>query len=170
MFGFATVLLIAAEISIEIPTALPYRYFATYDAVTGEIAITCRGVVNAYVESRSGSLVPGLTDDAPKEILVSDNRQRVGVTGFGGIHVTRWTSYNRPGLPPGDLILVVGESLGRKPVVHLAGSARFTYGDRVAASGWQRPKARCRTKYGTIPPRSITVANLRRNPRQIDAP
>ena len=90
-----------------------------YNSATGEIVISANGVVNAFVESATNQLTPGSTDQAPAGLLASDNASRVGLTGFGGIEVTDWTSRNTPGMLLSDLIVVVGPALGVPSITKL---------------------------------------------------
>ena len=117
----------------EAPAAAAGEATAAYNPASGLIEISANGVVNAFVESASGSLTPGNADPAPAGLLASDNASRVGLTGFGGINVTNWKSQNTPGLAADDLTLVVGPALGVPSVSYRAGSANFSIPEPATA-------------------------------------
>ena len=100
---------------------------AEYNAATGQLLISANGVVNAFVESNSGALVPGDLPDVPAGVLPSKNPNRVGLTGFGGIVIQDWGGDVGAGHAQGDLRFVVGPALGVPAVSYEAGSANFAY-------------------------------------------
>ena len=117
----SALLLIAATATVgfgEAPTPGENDATAAYNPVTGLIEISANAVVNVFVESAGGLLTPGGADPAPAGLLASDNANRVGLTGFGGINVTDWKSLNTPNLPAGDLSLIVGPALGVPSVTY----------------------------------------------------
>ena len=100
---------------------------AEYNFVTGQLLVSAKNVVNVFVESAGGGLTPGGASDVPAGLLLSDNANRVGLTGFAGINVTNWGAAIGAGLAESDLSLVVGPALGVPSVTHAAGTAEFAY-------------------------------------------